>query len=358
MMSELPRRHGRRCGGGGKSKKLRAEQILSSSVCNGQPHHVQELGSVSKSSRQPNSTILPPCPLFSPVPVCGRDGSALCKMAMEPVTCWMSCQLSDGGFGLSREDSRERDKTSGALFLYAGKRSKRPLRRGEKGPGRLIWKEIGSRCWDPGKWSWDEAGRTKKRERGARTRPNSFFWHLFRSGLAVSLLQTFIPSSKPGTHDVNTRPRSSSICHIHTPTQPSPSLPSLASNDRSKQSTTSSDLSVDPSSFFFLPIFGTTLAPFSASSKITPAPPLHPPRRILQSVPIASARQATPSVSVPGLDAAPRLRSPPPDSILPFDPAHSAWSLRLQQQQLSVVVSSLDHPPTARRIRPPPPNRP
>lgn len=67
MMSELPRRHGRRCGGGGKSKKLRAEQILSSSVCNGQPHHVQELGSVSKSSRQPNSTILPPrAPFFLP----------------------------------------------------------------------------------------------------------------------------------------------------------------------------------------------------------------------------------------------------------------------------------------------------
>lgn len=97
---------------------------------------------------------------------------------------------------------------------------------GPEGPWE-IWKEIGNWCWDPGKRSWDEAGRTQNK-RGARTRPNSFFSLAPVPVRAVCLSPPNIPS-KPGTHDVNTRPRSSSLYHTYTP---SPARRSLASHHR------------------------------------------------------------------------------------------------------------------------------
>lgn len=176
-------------------------------------------------------------------------------------------------------------------------RKEKPLRRGKKGPGRLIWKEIGNRCWDPGKWSWDEAGRTKKRERGARTRAQLILLAPVpvRAGC---LSPPNIPSSKPGSHDVNTRPRSSSICHTHTHSSPARrSHPSLRTNGRNSRRPPS-DLSVDPSSFFFFPFLGRRRPPFPRHRKSRP-PPLHPPEENSAVVPIASVR--------PSLASTPRL---------------------------------------------------
>jgi hypothetical protein len=138
------------------------------------------------------------------------------------------------------------------------------------------------------------------------------------------------------------------LCHTHT--QPSPLLPRFAPTP--KQSTTPSDPSVDPSSFFS-PIVDDA-GPFSASSKITP---LSAKGEFCSrpSRPLVQRRRPLPPARPPRLRPWPRRRvssERPLDSILPFDPARSAWSLRLQQQQLS-VVSSLDPPPTARRTRPP-----
>lgn len=148
---------------------------------------------------------------------------------------------------------------------------------GPEGPGRLMWKEIGNRCWDPGKWSWDEAGRTKKREAHGPDPTHSSGTCSGPGWLSLSskhsILQTWNPRREHAASELFHLP----AIHTHTHTQPSPARRSLDSHRRSKQSTpTPSDPSVDPSSFFSLRIFWDDAGPLFRVIE-NHARPLHPP---------------------------------------------------------------------------------
>ena len=210
-------------------------------------------------------------------------------------------------------------------------------------------------------WSWDEAGRTTKKERC--TDPSQLI--LLAPGpacLSPPNIQTNLPDLTYQTllfyptQYVTTRPRSSSICLRRT--QPSLSLVSLShhltSQDRKQRLVPPhrpSELRVDLSCLVVH--FGERCPLFRVIEKSRPSPPQ---KRILQSrLPTCQKPSSTstlpPSTLCPppprspsawcsaSLGPTPCLSSAPVRVDLLFDPARSAWSLGLQQQ--------LSRPPAA-----------
>lgn len=263
---------------------------------------------MSNPPAQPASPAAPSsCPRapFFP-PYLSVAGMAMdCPLRME--TCRMSCQLSEGAFGLPREDSRKRDKT--CSFHVCWQKVEKPLLRGKKGgpesPGRLMWKEIGNRCWDPGKWSWDEAGRTKKREAHGPDPTHSSGTCSGPGWLSLSskhsILQTWNPRREHAASELFHLP----AIHTHThPAQPSPSLPRFAPPVETVDADPVGPVR-GPVVFFFSSHFlGRRWPPFPRHRKSRPPSP--PPRGEFCSLSRSPlpAHQATPSAS---LASTPRL---------------------------------------------------